>query len=385
MKKQQPEENADEKMLGKVIAAELRQQLREAESDCPETEIVAAFYDRTLSDRERDVWEKHFLKCLRCQEYLAEMARLSDADEPPPLPHEAREDEAREQSGSWFYRMAWVVPFLIIGAISAIWYRDEISRYIPVQSETTAEVSEPALPEGQTPPLPKAGEEESRTKASKDLPLTAANRQVAGPGKSREDAGRPAQAAPVSTSAGQGAMAGLRDRAVLADSAGVREQAAQVDTLEKKSAAAAAIPPSPPPKPAAPAVAAEADSAAVRNEALALGGISIRGAQQKVAATWRVGRRGAIHKADGAGGWTRIASGVEDDLFDITFEGATGWAVGHGGTVLRSLDGGDSWQKVVAPTTEDLVHVSSQGSQQATVIARSGKSFSTSDGGQTWK
>jgi len=86
VKKREQQESADEKMLGKVIAAELRQQLRDAESDCPETEIVAAFYDRTLSDHEKGIWEKHFLKCLRCQEYLAEMARLSDADEPAHAP-----------------------------------------------------------------------------------------------------------------------------------------------------------------------------------------------------------------------------------------------------------------------------------------------------------
>ena len=90
-------------------------------------------------------------------------------------------------------------------------------------------------------------------------------------------------------------------------------------------------------------------------------------------------------KADESGGWTRIVSGTDDDLFDITFAETTGWAVGHGGTVLRSTDGGNTWQRVAAPSSEDLIHVSSQGAQQAQVIARSGKSFTTTDGGQTWK
>jgi photosystem II stability/assembly factor-like uncharacterized protein len=102
-------------------------------------------------------------------------------------------------------------------------------------------------------------------------------------------------------------------------------------------------------------------------------------------ATWRVGRRGTIQKADGEGGWTRVASGVEDDLFDITFAGSTGWVVGHAGLVLRSTDGGKTWQRVSSPTSEDLVRVSSLGADQASVFTRSGKTYTTSDGGQSWK
>lgn len=383
MKKQQPQESADEKMLGKVIAAELRQQLREAESDCPETETVAAFYDRTLSDRERAFWEKHFLQCLRCQEYLAEMARLSDADEPPPLLHQAGEDEVPEQAGGWFYRLAWVVPFLIIGVFSAIWYRENLQTYLHWTQETAQNVSEAAPPDNQTPPQGESGDEAVRAKEAKDL-ATPTHREAA-PDKGKAVAGREPQAAVSAPAEGQGSMVGLRGRADMANAPKMQEQAAKSEILDKKSAPAASMTPPAAPAAAGQTVAAEVESARVRNQALALGGISIRGAAQKVETKWRVGRRGTIQKADGSGGWTRIASGVDDDLFDITFAENTGWAVGHSGTVLRSADGGNTWQQVTAPTSEDLIHVSSQGPQQATVIARSGKTFTTADGGQTWK
>jgi photosystem II stability/assembly factor-like uncharacterized protein len=158
-----------------------------------------------------------------------------------------------------------------------------------------------------------------------------------------------------------------------------------MDVAEKRSksaevvAAPAAAPPAPQNAPA------EADAAARDQNFSKLGGLTISGAQRKIATQWRVGRRGTIQKPDDSGGWTRIVSGVDDDLFDITFAGTTGWVVGHEGTVLRSPDGGSTWQRVAAPTSEDLVHVSSQGAQQAQVISRSGKIFTTTDGGQSWK
>ena len=205
MKKREQKESADEKMLGKVIAAELRQQLREAESDCPETEIVAAFYDRTLSDREKKIWEKHFLKCLRCQEYLAEIARLSDADEALPLHHEDGEYEASDQSGGWFYRLAWVVPFLIIGVLSAVWYRDEVSRYVGIPREPSSNVSEPAPAEEQPRPEAKAQAKGYQAKAGNAVAPNVT-------GTRKAPAGRESQAG----ATGTGVMAALRDRAEMA-------------------------------------------------------------------------------------------------------------------------------------------------------------------------
>ena len=129
--KKQREQSADELALGKIIAIELRQQLGGSESDCPETETLAAFYDRTLTDRERALREKHFLKCLRCQEYLAELARLADADESSALLyHDAVKTEPDDSPG-WFYQLAWVIPFLIIAVASAIWFHEDIERYFP--------------------------------------------------------------------------------------------------------------------------------------------------------------------------------------------------------------------------------------------------------------
>jgi hypothetical protein len=381
--KKQPQETADEKMLGKVIAAELRQQLAGAESDCPETETVAAFYDRTLSDAERTLWENHFLKCLRCQEYLAELARLSDADEPPSMLGEQAEAETTEAPPGWFYRLAWAIPFLIIGISSAVWYREEIQNFIEQRQESAMNAPAPTLPADQPAPEAGAKGEENRANAGKDL-AKATPVPATVPAKNKTEAAQNAPSAVVAQSGrgAGGAIAPPSERADLRDTAKMPEPAPKAEMAEKKTSDYVA------PAAAAPAresTATESASAAMHKETSPLGGLTIRGFQQKPVIKWRVGQRGTIQKADESGGWTRIVSGTDDDLFDITFAETTGWAVGHGGTVLRSTNGGNTWQRVAAPSSEDLVHVSSQGAQQAQVIARSGKSFSTTDGGQTWK
>ncbi len=388
--KKQPEQSADELALGKVIARELRQQLRDAESDCPETETLAAFYDRTLTGRESALWEKHFLGCLRCQEYLAELARLADADEPPTL---LADDAAKAaESPGWFYRLAWVIPFLIIGVASVIWYREEVERYLPQLQETANNLPPPAPPAEQPQPAGEVKGPADRAMPLKDLAKSSPppiSSRVGNKAKSeqRRDAPSPVVGREAESAAGVGGgIATPAERASLSDAAKMPEQALKMEVEEKKSQAsdyvapaAAAAPPAP--KPAA----AEADSMAARKESSQLGGLTIRGVQPKSTTKWRVGPKGTIQKADESGGWERVASGVQEDLFDISFAGDAGWAVGHEGAVLRSTDGGNTWRKVSAPTSEDLIHVSTQGGQQAQVIARSGKTYTTTDGGRTWK
>ena len=59
------------------------------------------------------------------------------------------------------------------------------------------------------------------------------------------------------------------------------------------------------------------------------------------------------------------------------------WAVGKGGTVIRTLDG-RNWQVLKAPTTADLVQASASSESSVTVKSADGHQFSTTDGGATW-
>jgi len=102
--------------------------------------------------------------------------------------------------------------------------------------------------------------------------------------------------------------------------------------------------------------------------------------------TWRVGREGLIQKAAADGSWETRPSGVKADLFGISFANSkVGWAVGQGGTVLQTTDGGVTWTRMPNPTSEDLVRVGAISETKVNVITRSGQTLQSSDGGKTWK
>lgn len=103
-------------------------------------------------------------------------------------------------------------------------------------------------------------------------------------------------------------------------------------------------------------------------------------------ARWRVGRFGLIQKADQGGEWQTVPSGVEADLFDISFATQNvGWAVGAKGMVLRTTDGGNAWMQIPGPADGDLVRVRATSALAASVVTQDGRAFETSNGGMTWQ
>lgn len=71
---------------------------------------------------------------------------------------------------------------------------------------------------------------------------------------------------------------------------------------------------------------------------------------------WAVGAGGVIlSTADGGSTWRPQASGVGDDLFDVKFfDAREGWAVGSGGAMLHTNDGGRTWTDERRVTTHAL-------------------------------
>ncbi len=66
---------------------------------------------------------------------------------------------------------------------------------------------------------------------------------------------------------------------------------------------------------------------------------------------------GKIFRSTNSGAtWARQYTGVPNDLYDITFaDSINGWAVGTGGTILHTYNGGYSW---VNPPATDSLHIS---------------------------
>jgi len=395
---------AEEKALGKIIAGKLREQLQSEPSGCPDVEILSAYFERTLSSSERMVCESHLMTCPRCQLFVAELARLSEADERPVIV--AEPEIAVEEETGWRFRLAWVAPVLVILIVGGVWYAEKIRNYIRPPEETTMEEPTPPAreaakskdhPLAATPPLtpaeegtPKAREEQKKQVATAAPPVTAA-----GPAEGQQPAGSGITikgAVPeMAPGAAVGGIAAPSERDRLAASAAetrVLQIPAGPRPAEAANRAIAAAPPS-----ATPETARKSgrETQALAKQAVgakpsALTDYTIQGYTPAYHAKWRVGRGGLIQKYETDRGWIDVPSGVQVDLFDVTFSNASiGWIVGHEGTVLRTTDGGTNWSKVSSPTSEDLVRVSAIGDQKAQVMSRSGRAFVTTDAGRSWK
>jgi photosystem II stability/assembly factor-like uncharacterized protein len=101
--------------------------------------------------------------------------------------------------------------------------------------------------------------------------------------------------------------------------------------------------------------------------------------------TWvAVGDGGTIIRStDGGIGWSPISNPVFDPLRAVSFRGNIGLAVGFSGRVLRSTDSGLSWIQETRPTTRNLYSVS-VGSSVAVITGEEGMILISTDVGVSW-
>ena len=103
-------------------------------------------------------------------------------------------------------------------------------------------------------------------------------------------------------------------------------------------------------------------------------------------AKWVIGPHGSIVKHTGSGKVITQQSNVTVDLTrGAAISAKVAWIVGQHGTILRTRDGGQYWEAVTSPTTEDLEHVRAASPDDAVIRTVGGKSYATIDGGQTWQ
>ncbi|QLQ05320.1 MAG: hypothetical protein HZY76_03880 [Anaerolineae bacterium] len=62
----------------------------------------------------------------------------------------------------------------------------------------------------------------------------------------------------------------------------------------------------------------------------------------------------------------------------------TGWAVGRGGVVLRTIDGGAHWIQQTSGTGLDLLGLAVVDAQNAWAVGANGTVVTTSNGGANW-
>jgi photosystem II stability/assembly factor-like uncharacterized protein len=101
-----------------------------------------------------------------------------------------------------------------------------------------------------------------------------------------------------------------------------------------------------------------------------------------------VGERGFALLSDDSGkSWRAVGTPVSRTLTAVAFENAkVGVAVGHGGSLVRTEDGGDTWTEIpmeeAAP--DSLLGVTSLGGGKYAAYGAFGLYFNSTDDGKTW-
>ncbi len=417
------DDSARDKAIDQLLASRLRGHVTAQDPQgpaCLEAETLAAYIEHTLAPYERSTCEAHLAACLRCQEQVAQLVRVIEAEEPGEGLARARAAPARAPKITWF-RWAWAAPALVTLTVAGLWFERE-HRHLQRQPEeaalkTQAPPAQPAIGSSalQEKPAPAAKHERrelDKARQSKkeisnlDLLAGSAAQKIPTP-ESQGTLGKPTGAAPATEQPARvepavgaaGAIASPGERAQLAAPASAGGQAVEKvkeskETLLSARAKPPSAGPSMPPKSAyeeglAKQSLARSDAGgsatALLNPPSPARNVAEKTGTASAHANWRVGPHGLIQKGDPSGNWVTKTSGVETDLYDITFPSTSeGWAVGQAGTVLRTTDGGTSWSKISIHTAEDLVRVTAASEHAARVVTRSGQTLATTDGGKSW-
>ncbi|MCZ7609792.1 MAG: YCF48-related protein [Ignavibacterium sp.] len=90
---------------------------------------------------------------------------------------------------------------------------------------------------------------------------------------------------------------------------------------------------------------------------------------------------------NGTGVWTELNPKVPRvDYLGIHFVNKdTGWSVGAQGAILKSTDGGESWQNIISPVTNVLTNVHSFNGQEVLAVGYNGIIIRSDDRGISWQ
>jgi hypothetical protein len=362
---------------------------------CPDADLLAAWFDRSLSAAEAERIEAHASSCQPCQQILADLARSEPAVvRAAPVPELAR---------PWHWHWRWLVP-----AITAV-------VVIVVVGNRTLRAPQP-LTIAARRPVPQAAAQ------GPTVPATGEDRPAAPPMTA------PVQQASAKDAVATGTIASSAERKAVVARADVAPSG--VNVAGRVQGEPVAAPQAPPPQPKAeetlgfaaarpaaqkPAeVAARAEPDAVREtvsvaqptalpaaSAGQAGTSAVKAVAMKTedrsatgegvaasptaATAWRVGPAGRIERSTDRGAtWQTQASGVMTDLAAASaVDDASCWVVGSGGVVLRTIDG-TTWQRLPSPAALDLRYVRASSREAAVVRAADRSEYVTSDGGKTW-
>ncbi len=134
------DDRAREKAIEKLVAKKLGGGVTAPGPNCLDAATLAAYVERTLAPGERLSSETHLAACVRCQEHVAALVRLSEADLPA---EELAAVRLPARRVPWF-RWAWAAPVLVAVVVTGLWYTGEFDRYLRRPQEAVFKPAPPA-------------------------------------------------------------------------------------------------------------------------------------------------------------------------------------------------------------------------------------------------
>jgi len=379
---------------------------------CPESDVLAAYHERSLLPEEMNSWKEHIVGCARCQAVLAELEATDT------IPLRASEDASEREEAlakspkksrimpiSRGVRWQWLAP---AGALAAgllvwvAWHENQPSQWKTPAPVKTAKLEPPSqsapqppstLPAQASPPSdqartdhlarPSNDQAEARGRLSaREAPAPEALQEPektdtrvksvpARPSANKERVARQeaaqdlVAASPAQNQPAQEPQAGLAGAAqtvdVQTETANAQMQAQQRPLGAQKSAA-----PSPP-------AAAEAAKKPIA-EARAL-------ARRPPVAAPPSPSAPAFNDASAS---QALMARASDWSLIVTPNGKTLWRAGHAGMIEFSRDGGASWSRQTSNVLADLTTGFAPSEKVCWIVGRAGTILLTTDAGSHW-
>jgi hypothetical protein len=395
-----------ERLKGRTVGSQENRQLPNdnRQFQHPDANLLTAFLERTLTERERTQVLNHLAECVDCREIVAlSLPAEAEAAEPARLP----------VRGGWSVRplLRWGALAAVLGAVVvvAVLRQHPKSRVqtSPKNAPTTilakASQTTPQAPQP-LPPQPTSKVATQRTKR-KSLEAAGEMAELKKPAAAPQARQRATLSAELGVRAQTPPAAQLRPPAPAASpprysqsadfSAGVNTDLIRaaakpggavdqppVRVYDKKSIASEAG--------ASMSTRAKAFQARFQAESFHS---PLRSSVARTGALWTISPDGKVQRSDDGGkSWENVGVDVKVEFRAVQSNGKEIWAGGTGGALYHSSDGGATWTRVrlvsgAASSTETIVSINccSPNLQQITVKAASGQQWISDDGGQHWK
>jgi hypothetical protein len=164
-KRDQSQGRRREEALARRMGLALDQLAHHDAGECPNAELIAAYYEKSLQADEIARWEGHFAICGRCRKILAvlaaaveaplskqEVAHLGELVAAAGTSAEAPSAKAKPTRLNW--RLRWLAPALGVAAVLAVWF----AMRPPWRSadQRSSETLIAQAPKNEFPPTPEA-------------------------------------------------------------------------------------------------------------------------------------------------------------------------------------------------------------------------------------